>query len=208
MTPAGDSRPTCHPAVWELISFSIRAVACGDNKSGSAVYDISDIPPRRVVVVGQDYVALPVAIRGRRGRDVLPVTVAAITVRHVNRKTKTMEIWINPNCSKCHFALSLLDAEGVQYTLRYYLQAPPTALEIEDVLRRLGLEPWDIARVGEPVAVELGLATWPREEADRTRWIEALAAHPILIQRPIITADDGTAVVGRSPDSVRSVLPR
>jgi arsenate reductase len=118
-----------------------------------------------------------------------------------------MEIWINPNCSKCHSALSLLDAEGARYTLRHYLEAPPSALEIEDVLRRLGLEPWDIARVGEPVAVELGLATWPREETDRTRWIEALAAHPILIQRPIITADDGTAVVGRSPDSVRSVLP-
>ncbi|HZS22266.1 MAG TPA: ArsC/Spx/MgsR family protein, partial [Pseudonocardiaceae bacterium] len=44
-------------------------------------------------------------------------------------------------------------------------------------------------------------------EADRARWIEALATHPILIQRPIITADDGTAVVGRSPDAVRSVLP-
>jgi arsenate reductase len=118
-----------------------------------------------------------------------------------------MEIWINPNCSKCHSALSLLDAEGAQYTLRHYLEVPPTALEIEDVLRRLGLEPWDIARVGEPMAGELGLAAWPRGETDRTRGIEALVAHPILIQRPIITVDDGTAVVGRSPDSVRSVLP-
>jgi len=118
-----------------------------------------------------------------------------------------MEIWINPNCSKCHSALALLDAEGAPYTLRHYLEAPPTALELEDVLRRLGLEPWDIARVTEPVAVELDLAAWPRQETDRTRWIEALVAHPILIQRPIITADDGTAVVGRSPESVRSVLP-
>ena len=118
-----------------------------------------------------------------------------------------MEIWINPNCSKCRSALSLLDAEGAQYTVRYYLEAPPTVQEIEDVLQRLGLGPWDIARVGEPVAAELGLATWPREDSDRLRWIEALAAHPILIQRPIITADDGTAVVGRSADSVRSALP-
>jgi arsenate reductase len=118
-----------------------------------------------------------------------------------------MEIWINPNCSKCRSALSLLDAEGAQYTVRHYLEAPPTVQEIEEVLRRLGLEPWDIARVGEPVAAEIGLSTWPREETARTRWIEALTAHPILIQRPIITADDGTAVVARSPDSVRSVLP-
>jgi arsenate reductase len=120
---------------------------------------------------------------------------------------RIVEIWINPSCSKCRSALSLLDAEGAQYTVRYYLEAPPTAQEIDDVLRRLGLEPWDIARLGEPVAAELGLATWPREETDRVRWIEALATHPILIQRPIITADDGTAVVGRSPESVRSVLP-
>lgn len=124
----------------------------------------------------------------------------------MNRKMKVMEIWINPSCSKCRSALSLLDAEGAQYTVRHYLEAPPTAQEIEDVLWRLGLEPWDIARLGEPVAAELGLATWPREETDRIRWIEALAAHPILIQRPIITADDGTAVVGRSAESVRSVL--
>ena len=125
-------------------------------------------------------------------------------MQHANRKTKAMEIWINPDCSKCQAAISLLDAEGAQYTLRHYLEVPPTALEIEDVLRRLGVEPWDIARVGEPLAVEMGLARWPRESTDRSRWIEALAAHPILIQRPIITADDGTAVVGRSPESVRS----
>lgn len=118
-----------------------------------------------------------------------------------------MEIWINPACSKCSSALSLLDAEGAQYTVRLYLETPPTVQELEDVLRRLELEPWDIARTGEPKAAELGLDSWTRNGADRTRWIEALAAHPILIQRPIITADDGTAVVGRSPDSVRSVLP-
>jgi arsenate reductase len=117
-----------------------------------------------------------------------------------------MEIWINPACSKCSSAVSLLDAEGAQYTVRHYLEAPPTVQELEAVLGRLRLEPWDIARTGERVAAELGLATWAREEKNRTRWIEALAAHPILIQRPIITADDGTTVVGRSPDSIRAVL--
>ncbi|MEU5611815.1 arsenate reductase family protein [Streptomyces sparsogenes] len=118
-----------------------------------------------------------------------------------------MEIWINPACSKCRSALTLLDAEGAQYTVRRYLETPPTAQEIEEVLDRLGLEPWDITRTGESAAADLGLADWPREESARGRWIEALAAHPILIQRPIITADDGTAVVGRTPDAVRSVLP-
>jgi len=118
-----------------------------------------------------------------------------------------MEIWVNPACSKCRSALSVLDAAGAGYTVRRYLEDPPSAAELEAVLARLGLEPWDITRTTEPVAKELGLKTWTRTPADRARWIEALAAHPKLIQRPIITADDGTTVVARTEEAVRSVLP-
>ena len=118
-----------------------------------------------------------------------------------------MEIWINPQCSKCRIAQETLDAAGVEYTTRRYLDDPPTAEELREVLDRLGLEPWDIARTGEAVAAELGLGEWgTSSDADRERWIEALAGHPILIQRPIITADDGHAVVGRSEEALRSVL--
>jgi arsenate reductase len=114
-----------------------------------------------------------------------------------------MEIWVNPACSKCAIATDLLDAAGVDYTVRHYLEDPPTAEELDAVLVRLGLEPWDVARLTEPVAVELGLPDLPH---DRRRWLELMAAHPILIQRPIITADDGTTVVGRSEAAVRSVI--
>ncbi|WP_410614088.1 arsenate reductase family protein [Amycolatopsis sp. lyj-109] len=117
-----------------------------------------------------------------------------------------MEIWINPACAKCRSAVSLLDEAGAEYTVRRYLEDPPTAAELEAVLKRLGLEPWDITRTAEPVAKELGLKTWGRTPADRPKWIKALAEHPKLIQRPIITADDGTAVVARDPETVRSVL--
>jgi arsenate reductase len=118
-----------------------------------------------------------------------------------------VEIWINPACSKCRSAVHILDEAGLSYTVRRYLEDPPTAQELDEVLRRLGLEPWDITRTGEPVAKELDLKSWSRTPADRDRWIEALVAHPKLIQRPIITADDGTTVVARSPEAVRSVLP-
>lgn len=117
-----------------------------------------------------------------------------------------MEIWINPACSKCRSALSILDEAGADYTVRRYLEDPPTEAELVAVLDRLGLEPWDIARTGEAVAKELALKAWERNDASRARWITALAEHPILIQRPIITADDGPAVVGRSEEAVRSVL--
>jgi arsenate reductase len=117
-----------------------------------------------------------------------------------------VEIWVNSACSKCRSALSILDEAGVAYTVRRYLDDPPTASELADVLDRLGLEPWDITRTGEDEAKELGLKDWPKDAANRDRWIEALAAHPKLIQRPILTADDGTTVVGRSEDAVRSVI--
>jgi arsenate reductase len=117
-----------------------------------------------------------------------------------------MEIWLNPACSKCRTAVADLDAAGMEYTVRRYLDDPPTAAEIAEVLDRLGLEPWDIARLGETVAAELGIKTWPQDPANRTRWIEALAANPKLIQRPIITAADGSAVVGRSPEAVQTAI--
>ena len=113
-----------------------------------------------------------------------------------------MEIWVNPACSKCAAATDLLDAAGVTYTVRRYLDDPPTSDELDAVLARLGLEPWDVARLHEPVAAELGLADEPRE---RRRWIELMVANPILIQRPILTADDGTTAIGRSEEAVRAV---
>ncbi|NUV61706.1 arsenate reductase family protein [Streptomyces sp. CAI-85] len=119
-----------------------------------------------------------------------------------------MEIWINPACSKCRSALTLLDAEGADYTVRRYLEDVPSEDEIRAVLGRLGLEPWDITRTGEADAKELGLKEWARDAGSRDRWIAALAAHPKLIQRPIITADDGTAVVARTDEAVRDALSR
>ncbi|HSE09738.1 MAG TPA: arsenate reductase family protein [Nocardioidaceae bacterium] len=117
-----------------------------------------------------------------------------------------MEIWVNPACSKCRAATSFLDEAGVDYTVRRYLDEPPTAEELSDVLERLGLEPWDIARLGEPAAKESGLADLPRDGEHRGRWIAAMVEHPVLIQRPILTADDGTTVVGRDPESLEGIL--
>lgn len=119
-----------------------------------------------------------------------------------------MEIWINPACSKCRSALSLLDAEDAEYTVRRYLEDVPSEDEIRGVLQRLGLEPWDITRTEEAVAKELGVKEWARDAGSRDQWIRALAEHPKLIQRPIITADDGTALVARTEEAVREALSR
>ena len=117
-----------------------------------------------------------------------------------------MEIWINPTCSKCRTAVGALDESGTEYTTRRYLDEPPTTAELESVLARLGLEPWDITRLTEQVAGELALRDLPRDEAHRGDWVAALVEHPRLIQRPIVTLDDGTAVVARDAASLARVI--
>jgi len=114
-----------------------------------------------------------------------------------------VEVWFNPKCSKCRAAQELLDDAGSDYVVRRYLEAPPTADEIEVVLDRLGLEPWDITRMSEPVAEELGLAQRPKVRAE---WIAVLAEHPQLIQRPIILTADGSAWVARTPEEVQAAI--
>ena len=115
-----------------------------------------------------------------------------------------MEIWVNPACSKCRAATDALDEAGIEYRVRRYLDEPPARTELEEVLARLGLEPWHITRMGEPESVEV--ERLPRSAEARDEWLQALVAHPRLIQRPIITADDGTTVVGRDPESLAKVL--
>lgn len=115
-----------------------------------------------------------------------------------------VEIWLNPACSKCRAATAALDEAGIAYTVRRYLDEPPTRAELEDVLARLGLEPWDITRMREPESS--AVKDLPRTEAARSEWVQALVDHPRLIQRPIITADDGTTVVGRDPESLAKVV--
>lgn len=115
-----------------------------------------------------------------------------------------IEIWLNPSCSKCRTAESELKASGVPYTVRRYLDEPPTVAEIEDVLGRLGLEPWDIARTAD--AKKLGLTLPAKDAAAREAWIRLMSENPRLIQRPILTASDGTTVVGRDPESLARVI--
>ncbi|TKJ32133.1 ArsC/Spx/MgsR family protein [Blastococcus sp. CCUG 61487] len=113
-----------------------------------------------------------------------------------------MEVWFNPSCSKCRIARDQLDEAGVEYTLRRYLDQPPTEAELRAALAALGREPWDITRTSDPLARELGVRELPR---DRDTWIRLLVAHPKLIQRPIVLSDDGRAWVARDDETLREI---
>lgn len=114
-----------------------------------------------------------------------------------------MEIWINPACSKCRTAKAALDAAGVAYTERRYLDDVPTAAELSEVLDRLDLEPWHVARPAESREAGIDL---PKDAEHRDAWVTAMVANPRTIQRPIITTDDGAAVIARDDDTLATVV--
>jgi len=116
-----------------------------------------------------------------------------------------VEIWINPACSKCRAATKSLDEAGVTYEVRRYLDDPPTVEELSAVLDRLDLDPWHLVRHNEPEAKPL--RDLPRDAAHRAAWIQAMVDTPILIQRPILTADDNTTAIARDPETLTRFLP-
>ena len=115
----------------------------------------------------------------------------------------TVEVWFNPSCSRCRAARERLDDAGVEYTLRRYLDDPPSEAELRAALAALGLQPWDVTRMTEPLAVELGLAELDR---DADTWIRVLAEHPQLIQRPLVLTEDGRAWIARDDDTLTAVV--
>lgn len=107
----------------------------------------------------------------------------------------TTTVYFNPRCSKCRAARALLEERGTQATYVHYLETAPARAELERLVRRLGLSsPRDMMRTGEAIYAELGLA-----EADDARLFDAIAAHPILLERPIVVRGD-RAVIARPPE--------
>ena len=110
-------------------------------------------------------------------------------------------VWFNPSCSKCRGARDLLDDQGVACELVRYLEDTPARAELERVLKLLGTDdPRAMMRTGEAVYKELGL-----KEADRDALLDAMVAHPILIERPIVIRGD-RAVVARPPELLLELL--
>ena len=111
------------------------------------------------------------------------------------------EVYFNPACSKCREVRAILEQRGITATYREYLAAPPSRAELVDLMERLGIDdPRKMMRSTEPLFAELGLAT-----ADRDALLDAMAANPRLIERPIVIAG-ARAVIARPPERVSEVL--
>lgn len=114
-----------------------------------------------------------------------------------------LTLYHNPRCSKSRSALELLEGRGLTPTIIRYLETPPTAAELKDVLGKLGIAPRQLLRSGEDEYKALDLGDTSLSDA---QLIEAMVAHPRLIERPILVAGDA-AVIGRPPEKVLEILP-
>lgn len=114
----------------------------------------------------------------------------------------SVTIYHNPRCAKSRAALQLIQKQGIEPEIIEYLECPPSAGELEDLLRLLGKEPRDIMRKKEREYKEAGLDD---ASLSRRELIRRMAANPRVIERPIVVAN-GKAVVGRPPESVLKIL--
>lgn len=114
----------------------------------------------------------------------------------------TVTIYHNPRCSKSRQTLALLEGKGVRPNVVEYLKTPPSAGELKALLKKLGLKPRDLLRQGEPRYAELGLQDL---DLDEEALIAAMAANPILIERPIVV-NGNKAAIGRPPEKVLAIL--
>ncbi|KFX68650.1 arsenate reductase [Pseudomonas taeanensis MS-3] len=114
-----------------------------------------------------------------------------------------LTLYHNPRCSKSRSALQLLEARGLTPTIVRYLETPPSASQLQDLLSKLGLNARELLRTGEDEYQALGLVDLGLSEA---QLIAAMVAHPKLIERPILVVDD-QAVIGRPPEKVLEILP-
>jgi arsenate reductase len=108
----------------------------------------------------------------------------------------------NPACGTSRKTLDILNEAGAEVTVNEYLKCPPGRDELKRLYERAGIRPRDGLRAREPLAAELGLTS---EDADDETILDAMVAHPILIQRPIVETEKGVRVC-RPQDMVREIL--
>ncbi|CAN5592738.1 arsenate reductase (glutaredoxin) [soil metagenome] len=109
-------------------------------------------------------------------------------------------IYHNPRCSTSRKTLDLLRDNGIEPTIVQYLKTPPTRAELATMIADAGIDVRTAVRKREPLYGELNLA-----DADDDELLDAMAAHPILIERPFVVTAKGTRLA-RPIDSVREIL--
>ena len=111
-------------------------------------------------------------------------------------------IFHNPNCGTSRKTLDILRDSRAELNVVDYLKAPPSREELKRLYDRAGISPREGLRAKEPLANELGLTS---PDAGDDEILDAMMAHPILIERPLVETEKGVRLC-RPQDTVREIL--
>ncbi len=114
----------------------------------------------------------------------------------------TTTLYHNPRCSKSRATLELLQSKGIEPEIIEYLKTPPDAETLKKILKLLSMTPRELMRKNEAAFKEAGLDDTNLSDDEL---VAAMIEHPILIERPILLAND-KAAIGRPPENVLSIL--
>jgi len=107
----------------------------------------------------------------------------------------------NPKCSKSRATLALLEGEDANFATRLYLEDPLDHDELRDLGRRLGRTVIEFTRTKQAEFAEKGLS----KDSSESEILDAIAANPILMERPVVIRGD-RAAIGRPPEDVLALL--
>lgn len=114
---------------------------------------------------------------------------------------KTAVIYFNPKCGTCHKTLALLEKHAYQVEKIEYLKTPPSEKELDAILKKLNVEPVELARKKEAVYAEKA----DGRSLSRSQWLKLFHDHPVLIERPVVVIGD-RAIIARPPERVLEIL--
>lgn len=113
----------------------------------------------------------------------------------------SVDIYHNPRCSKSRQTLEILIQRNITPRVIKYLETPPNIDELKSLMVKLGItQVREMMRTKEVLYKELGLAS-----ADNDTLLKAIAAHPKLLERPIVVSNN-KAKLGRPPEQVIEIL--
>jgi len=111
-------------------------------------------------------------------------------------------IYHNAQCGTSRKTLEILREAGADVTVIEYLKTPPSRADLQRLYERAGISPREGLRAKEPLAEQLGLT---RPEASDDEILDAMAEHPVLIQRPLVVTERGVRLC-RPQEEVRRLL--
>lgn len=115
------------------------------------------------------------------------------------KSKEKITIYHNTRCRKSRETLALIEKQNPE--IIEYLKTPPSAVQLKEILGKLGLKAEDIIRKKEPLFLE----KFKDKKLSEEKWIEVLVKNPVLIERPIVVKGK-KAVIGRPPENVLSLL--